>query len=99
MNLYYAKNVSVVLIAPRVMNRHHFFLVCLQNARPEYNLLCELAYQCQRQFCGVSLLVKKRCFVCNEPTMMMCKGCQSACFCSKDCQKAGWPQHKKMCKL
>lgn len=32
----------------------------------EYNTLCELAFQCLRQFCGISLLVKCRCFTCHR---------------------------------
>lgn len=32
----------------------------------EYNTLCEMAFQCQRQFCGISLLVKCRCFTCHR---------------------------------
>jgi hypothetical protein len=99
MKQYYAGGISVVLTVPRKINNNHYFLVCLQNSRPEYNISCQLAFQCQRQFCGVSMLVKKRCFVCNKPTMMMCTGCQCACFCSKECQTQGWSGHKKLCKL
>ena len=32
----------------------------------EYNTLCELAFQCRRQFCGISLLLKCRCFTCHR---------------------------------
>lgn len=96
---YYDGGISVTLTVPRKMNGHDYFLVCLQNRRPEYNILCQLAFQCQRQFCGISMLVKKQCFVCNEPTVMMCKGCHCACFCSKDCQVEGWKSHKKICKM
>ena len=96
---YYKGGISVVLTVPRKINDHNYFLVCLQNARSEYNILCQLAFQCQRQFCGISLLVKKQCFVCNKPTILMCKGCQCASFCSKECQVEGWGSHKKLCKL
>ena len=97
---YYANNIKVCVVLPRKMNDHDYFLVCLQNKEhPEYNSFCQVAFQCQRQFLGVSHLIKKRCFVCNEPTMMMCTGCYCATFCSKDCQVKGWPNHKKLCKL
>mmetsp|Transcript_52 Transcript_52/g.104 ORF Transcript_52/g.104 Transcript_52/m.104 type:complete len:176 (-) Transcript_52:477-1004(-) len=95
---YYDGGIAVVLVAPRKINDHSYLLVCLQNSRPEHNVLCQLAFQCQRQFCGVSLLLKKRCFVCHKPTMMVCTGCQCACFCSRECQSQGWPGHKKLCK-
>ena len=95
---YISAGIYVVLITPRIMNDNLYFLVCLQNSRPEHNNLCQLAFQCQRQFCGISMLVKKRCFVCNNPTTMMCKGCQCACYCSKKCQTQGWSFHKKVCK-
>eukprot|EP00603_Paraphysomonas_imperforata_P012936 CAMPEP_0114449770 /NCGR_PEP_ID=MMETSP0104-20121206/110_1 /TAXON_ID=37642 ORGANISM="Paraphysomonas imperforata, Strain PA2" /NCGR_SAMPLE_ID=MMETSP0104 /ASSEMBLY_ACC=CAM_ASM_000202 /LENGTH=216 /DNA_ID=CAMNT_0001621879 /DNA_START=21 /DNA_END=672 /DNA_ORIENTATION=+ len=71
---YYDGGIAVVLVAPRKINDHSYLLVCLQNSRPEHNVLCQLAFQCQRQFCGVSLLLKKRCFVCHKPTMMDARG-------------------------
>lgn len=98
--LYYANNMSIVLVIPRRINSHKYFMIGLQNLKnPEYNILCQVAFQCQRQFCGVSMLIKKKCFVCNKTTDLMCKGCNCACFCSKECQTTGWKMHKKLCKL
>jgi hypothetical protein len=96
---YYSLGIRVKIVIPRKMNGHSYFLVCLQNDRNELNSLCQVAFQCQRQYVGVSLLIKKRCFVCNAPTIMMCTGCHCAAFCSRDCQTKGWSAHKKLCKL
>ena len=96
---YYAKNMTVKVVVPRKINDNHYFLVCLQHSTKEYNSLCQLAFQCKRQFLGFSMLVKKKCFVCNTPTVLACVQCKCACFCSKECQLAGWPKHKKICKL
>ena len=38
-----------------------------QNNQP-----CEVAFNCMRQFLGITMLVKKRCFVCNKPGAPMC---------------------------
>ncbi|PPQ91624.1 hypothetical protein CVT25_012805 [Psilocybe cyanescens] len=32
-------------------------------------------------------------------TLSKCSGCKIALYCSKDCQRAGWPVHKTTCKL
>ena len=45
------------------------------------------------------MLVKRRCFVCNARTTKKCGQCACACYCSKACLKAGWPQHKVLCTL
>ena len=36
------------------------------------NSLCELGFQCMRSFCGVCILVKRRCFVCGRPGAPTC---------------------------
>lgn len=59
----------------------------------------QVAFQCKRQFCGISFLLKKKCFWCNKPAETKCTGCLSACFCSKQCQTSSWPEHKKLCNL
>ena len=59
---------AVVMVASRKIEARDYLLVCLQHRRTERNQLCELAFLCRRQFCGISMLVKKRCFVCNAPT-------------------------------
>jgi hypothetical protein len=106
---YYQNGWSLVVVAPRTITikdqgqdrvrEREYFLVCLQHSQASRNILCELSFLCFRQFCGISMLVKKRCFVCHKPTELRCKGCQCACFCSKDCQRAGWTEHKKLCKV
>jgi len=96
---YYGAGISVTLIVPRRIGQNEYFLVGMQNKEPHLNSLCEVAFQCQRQFVGISMLVKKKCFVCNKPTTLRCTGCQCACFCSKECQTSGWKGHKKLCKL
>jgi hypothetical protein len=95
---YYAANITVVAVVPRTMQDNEYLLVCLQNKELEKNTLCELAFQCLRQFAGISMLVKKRCFVCHKPGAPLCT-CMCACFCSKSCKDAGWESHKKLCKL
>jgi len=98
---YYAKNITVKVVVPRTIGNNKYFLVCLQHEVKEYNSLCQLAFQCKRQFVGYSMLVKKKCFAarCNKSTNLTCAGCKCACFCSKECQAAGFAAHKKLCKL
>ena len=96
---YYDGGMRVVVVTPRTLDDEDYFLVCLQHQQEEKNALCELSFLCFRQFAGISMLVKKRCFNCNAPTAMKCSACQCAAFCSKACQQSGWKQHKKLCKL
>lgn len=96
---YYANDINVRLVAPRKIGDNDYFLVGLQNKDPEKDTLCELAFTCHRQFAGYSMLVKKRCFVCNKQDAKKCTGCHCACFCSRECQTAGWSAHSKLCKL
>lgn len=45
----------------------------------------------------------KKCTHCNkvdsdpEKPFKPCSKCQTALYCSRDCQKANWKQHKKTC--
>jgi hypothetical protein len=43
---------------------------------------------------GTSCLV---CDVCGAPSTLRCIRCKTARYCSKDCQKAAWKEHKKQC--
>ena len=84
---YYAAGMSVVAVVPRTIRENEFFLVCLQHSDAEKNSLCQVAYQCMRQFAGISMLVKKRCFTCNKPGASVW-ACKCVCFCSKECATA-----------
>ena len=95
---YYDNEIAVTGIVPRRINGNEYFLVCLQYKEEELNSLCEVAFQCMRQFCGISMLVKKRCFTCHKPGAAMCK-CHCACFCSKECETSASAEHTKLCKL
>lgn len=34
----------------------------------------------------------------GRPAFKTCAGCRGVCYCSRRCQKAHWPSHKKVCK-
>ena len=41
------------------------------------------------------------CYCCNVSifqSLLRCGGCQLVAYCSKDCQRASWASHKKVCK-
>jgi hypothetical protein len=96
---YYAANIRMVEVVSRRILDNGYFLVCLRSEQTSANPLCEMAFQAQRQFAGYSMLVKKQCFVCHTKTAKKCMGCQCACFCSKECLRAGWKEHGKLCKM
>ena len=98
---YYNSGLAVVLVTPRRMRDQEYSLVCLQNktdALRAQHQPCEVAFQCLRQFCGISMLVKRRCFVCHKPGAES-YGCQFAFFCSEECSERGGDWHRKLCKL
>ncbi|KAK4239708.1 hypothetical protein C8A03DRAFT_42707 [Achaetomium macrosporum] len=41
---------------------------------------------------------KMLCVACEEAANSVCNGCKHAWYCSRDCQVADWPLHKKVCK-
>lgn len=96
---YYRSDITAVEVVPRQIGENHYNLVCLRHKDPSKNTLCEVAFQCQRQFVGISMLVKRRCFVCNQRTSKQCSVCKCACFCSKECLKKGWSRHRAVCNL
>ena len=77
---YYAGGILLVMVAPRTTEGAEYFLVRLQNKLATHNMLCKLGFPCMRQCFGVTMLVKRRCFVCHKPTPKHCKGCHCACF-------------------
>ena len=95
---YYDNSMSVVAVVPRKMADAGCFLVCLVHKKEDANTLCEVAFQAMRQFVGVSMLVKQRCFVCNRPGAPKC-ACGVACFCPGGCEESGRDDHAKLCKL
>lgn len=38
------------------------------------------------------------CSVCGKTDAKLCSRCKKSYFCSQECQKRAWPQHKKACK-
>jgi len=96
---YYSNDTSVVAVVPRTIEGYPYFLVCLRHKDAEANSLCEVAFQCMRQFVGISMLVKRRCFACHKPAAPLCK-CGCACFCGKDCEHGeAFETHAKLCRL
>ena len=59
MERYYRFKTRVVAVVPRSIRGQLYALVCLQHEETEKNSLCELAFQCLRQFAGISVLVKR----------------------------------------
>jgi hypothetical protein len=41
---------------------------------------------------------KRLCVGCEEACKRVCGGCKHASYCSRECQVADWPVHKKLCK-
>jgi hypothetical protein len=95
---YYANGFTAVEVVPRSVGGLEYVLVSLRHSVESSNSLCELAYLVQRQFAGISMLAKKRCFACHKPTAKRCSQCQCAMFCSAECLRASWGEHKALCK-
>ncbi|KAK3310524.1 uncharacterized protein B0T15DRAFT_41039 [Chaetomium strumarium] len=41
---------------------------------------------------------KLLCVACEKTVKSVCNGCKHALYCSRECQVADWPMHKKVCK-
>jgi len=97
---YYDHGLSVRLVIPRKIGSNNYYLVGLQHAESEKNILCDVAFQCSRSFTGISMLMKNKCFSCQSPKAVPCEGCMCACFCSEDCQFVSdvGKEHLKLCK-
>ena len=46
----------------------------------------------------MNLVAAKKCDYCGSKPLSTCSGCSHAQYCTKVCQKKGWPSHKKYCK-
>lgn len=61
----------------------------------------ELPRGLQKQLPSPKVIIPKsaRCENCKgrEKKMMVCGRCRKACYCSRECQKRDWKQHKKSC--
>lgn len=63
----------------------------------------ELPYGMQKQLQSSKVIIPKSatCETCKgrEKKMMVCGQCRQAYYCSRECQKKDWKQHKKSCAL
>lgn len=63
----------------------------------------ELPYGMQKQLQSSKVIIPKSatCETCKgrEKKMMVCGQCHQAYYCSRECQKKDWKQHKKSCAL
>ncbi len=97
---YYDHGLSVRLVIPRRIGPNDYYLIGLQHAEQEKNVLCDVAFQCSRSFAGISVLMKKRCFACHCPRgAVPCEGCLCACFCSDECsdKSDAGREHRALC--
>ena len=44
-----------------------------------------------------AILGGNTCASCSKPASLRCTRCKKAHYCSKECQKADWPSHKRVC--
>lgn len=44
-----------------------------------------------------AMLNRNVCASCGKPASLRCARCKSVHYCSKECQKADWPSHKRSC--
>ena len=62
---YYAASYSTREVVPRRIGDNDYLLVCLRHTEEGKNTLCQLAFQCQRQFvgirCGSTKQLEERC--------------------------------------
>ena len=93
---YYQHGLRVVCVSPRRIRGNDYALIQLRHDDDERNSLCELAFQCQRSFCGVSILIKQRCFTCGRPGAPACV-CACAYFCSERCAAEASSSHTDLC--
>ena len=96
---YYTAGWYVAAVVPRQIRADEHLLVCLRSKEnADQNGLCQVAFQCMRQFAGISILVKKRCIVCHRPGAPWCScKCVSVC---PDCQDHEIARsHRRLCKL
>ena len=62
------------------------------------NIMSTYSFNLKVGSCGPSLApIRYPCTVCNQLTFQRCSNCQIY-YCSKNCQRKHWPEHKKECK-
>ena len=43
------------------------------------------------------MLSNQKCVVCNKSALLVCGKCKAVYYCTGDCQRADWKQHKHTC--
>jgi hypothetical protein len=93
------QGVMLLAILPRTYGGIKFNLMLFQHPL-SLMPLCKLAFNCSRSFNGLSYLVKEICWTCKSKSVpSRCSGCFVAKYCSRECQVAHYPRHKKFCQM
>ncbi len=65
---------------------------CLDEKYKEVKSITRMGLCCNKLCSAPNGMVERRSLLC-------CTGCHAANYCSRECQKAAWPEHKKKCKI
>ena len=68
-----------------------------------WTVTCLLVISLSRQILDVNLHCRVKATLCSNcskegGTLSKCSACKRASYCSKECQKQHWNEHKKTCK-